>query len=164
MPRSPGRGRWPSSTARPWRISTRTALDLRDKTILPAFEASDIKRAQVTVGGTRVVVDRKGDSEWRLVEPRKGTAKDAQVTNLILALKALRWKEIAAAADAGRHGLDQPEAVVTFAKADGAELATLEVGRRDGDLTYVRLKGTPTVYKVDSRAVEDVRKELFEAG
>lgn len=142
---------------------SRTALDLRDKAILPAFEASDVKRAQVTVGGSRVVVDRKGDSEWRLVEPKKGTAKDAQVTNLILGLKALRWKEIAAG-DAAGYGLDKPEAVVTFAKADGVEIATLEIGRREGEVTYVRVKGAPTVYKVESRSVEDVRKELVEAG
>lgn len=139
---------------------SRTALDLRDKSIFPAFEASDVKRAQVTVAGQRVAVERKGESEWRLLEPSRGAAKDAKVTNLILALKALRWKEIASAAggEAGRFGLDQPEVVVTFAKADGAEIATLEVGKREGDLTYVRLRGTPAVYAVDSRSLEDLRK------
>jgi hypothetical protein len=145
---------------------SRTALDLRDKSILPAFEASDVKRAQVTVAGKRVVVERKSDSAWRLVEPSRGAAKDAQVTNLILAMKALRWREIAAPAGAegARFGLDQPEAVVTFAKADGADIATLEVGRREGDLTYVRLKGAPAVYAVDSRSLEDVRKDLAQGG
>jgi hypothetical protein len=138
----------------------RTALDLRDKTVLPAFEASDVKRAQITAGGKRVVAERTGDSDWRLLEPAKKPAAEAKVTNLLLALKALRWKEIASpdGGDPARFGLDQPEAVVTLAKADGGELATLEVGRRDGDRTYVRVKGAAAVYAVESKAVDDVRR------
>jgi hypothetical protein len=145
---------------------SRTALDLRDKSILPAFEASDVKRVQVVTGGKRAVVERRGDSEWRLLEPRKGAAKESQVTTLLLSLKALRWKEIAApaGAEAARFGLEEPEAAVTLTKADGADIATLEVGRREGDLTYVRLRGAPAVYAVESRALEDVRKDLAQEG
>ena len=139
---------------------SRTALDLRDKTILPAFEASDVKRAQLTVSGQRLVVERRGDADWRLLEPTRGAARDAKVTGLILALRALRWKEIASAGggEAGRFGLEAPEAVVTFAKADGSEIATLEVGKREGEVTYVRVKGSPAIFAVDSKSLEDVRK------
>jgi len=136
----------------------KTADDLRDKRLLPAFELSAVKRARVTVRGKAVVVERTGETEWRVLEPTKGAARESNVTNLLLGLKALRWKEIAAAkpGDLAPFGLDKPEAEVTLQK-DGGDLATLSLGKQEGELVYVRLKDGP-VYKVEARHVEDVRK------
>ena len=92
----------------------KTADDLRDKRLLPAFELSAVKRARVMVRGKAVVVERKGETEWRVLEPTKGAARGSNVTNLLLGLKALRWKEIVAAkpGDLAPFGLDKPEAEV----------------------------------------------------
>lgn len=134
--------------------------DLRDKSVLGAFEAKDVKRLQVTAGGKRLVLERKGEDDWRVVEPAKGSAKEMKVTTLLLALRALQWKEIASAdgANAASFGLDKPEITVVAFKGDGSELATLTVGRSDDKLAYVRTKASPTVYAVDAKSVEDLRK------
>ena len=53
-----------------------------------------------------------------------------------MTLKSLRWKDIVSAKgdDAARYGLDRPELEVTLAKAGDAELGTLLIGTREGDV------------------------------
>lgn len=138
----------------------RGADDLRDKSLLPAFEMSDVKRARVVSGGAPLVVERKGESDWQVVEPKRGGTKERRVADLLLSLKALRWKSIVSPKgdDAARFGLDKPELEVTLLKADGGEIAGLLVGKSEGPQTYVKLKTSPTVYAVDSRLIRDLQK------
>lgn len=138
----------------------RGADDLRDKSLLPAFEMSDVKRARVVSGGAPLVVERKGESDWQVVEPKRGGTKERRVADLLLSLKALRWKSIVSPKgdDVARFGLDKPELEVTLLKADGAEIAGLLVGKSEGPQTYVKLKTSPTVYAVDSRLIRDLQK------
>jgi len=142
------------------REMAKTAQDLRDKSVLGAFEAKDVKRLQVTVGDKRLVLERKGDDDWRVLEPAKGAAKEMKVTGLLLALRALQWKEIASAdgQNAASFGLDKPQLSVVAFKADGSELAALTVGRSDDKVAYVRTKASPSVYAVDAKSLEDLRK------
>jgi hypothetical protein len=138
----------------------RGADDLRDKSLLPAFEMSDVKRARVVSGGAPLVVERKGESDWQVVEPKRGGTKERRVADLLLSLKALRWKSIVSPKgdDAARFGLDKPELEVILLKADGGEIAGLLVGKSEGPQTYVKLKTSPTVYAVDSRLIRDLQK------
>jgi hypothetical protein len=133
--------------------------DLRDKSLVPAFDLGDLKGARLSAGGKRIVVERVGDLDWKLVEPR-GSLKAGKVTDVLLALKGLTWKAIVSPKgdDAARYGLDAPQAEVTLIKRDGTELATLLVGRDEGDVSYVRLKSGPAIYSVDGKAVGDIRK------
>lgn len=143
---------------------SRTSTDLRDRSIFPAFDLQDVKRARVAGGDKPLVVERSGDNEWKVVEPSKGNAKEAKVTDLILAVKSLRWKDIVSPKgdDAARYGLDRPELEVSLSKAGDAELGTLLVGRREGDLAYVRLKNSPTIYAVEDKLVGELRKARSE--
>ena len=138
----------------------RGADDLRDKSLLPAFEMSDVKRARVVSGGAPLVVERQGESDWQVVEPKRGGTKERRVADLLLSLKALRWKSIVSPKgdDVARFGLDKPELEVTLLKADGGEIAGLLVGKSEGPQTYVKLKTSPTVYAVDSRLIRDLQK------
>jgi len=43
-------------------------------------------------------------------------------------------------------------------KADGGELAGLAVGRADDKVAYVRSKSSPSIYAVDAKSLEDIRK------
>ena len=63
-----------------------------------------------------LVLERRGDDEWKVVEPSRGPAKELKVSGVLLALKALRWKEIVSekGEDAARYGLDKPELEVTL--------------------------------------------------
>jgi hypothetical protein len=133
---------------------------LRDRTVFPAFDLGDVKRARVTGGGDKpLVVEKSGETDWKQVEPTRGATRDGRVANVLLALKALKWKEIASkGGDDSKFGLDKPELEVTVFKADGGELGTLLVGRSDGAVTYVKLKTEPGIFAVSSKDLEDLRK------
>lgn len=139
---------------------SRGATDLRDRSIFPAFEPVDVKRARITGGGKVLVVDRSGENEWKVVEPSRGPAKEVKVADLLMTLKSLRWKDIVSAKgdDAARYGLDQPELEVSLAKTGGAELGTLLIGKRQGDVTYVKLKSGTAIYAVEDKLLGDLRK------
>ena len=134
--------------------------ELRDRTLIPAFEPSDVKRARVVSGGEKpLVVEKSGETEWKQVEPVKGSTKDGKVASLLVSLLGLRWKEIASkGGEDARFGLDKPELEVTAWKADGTELATLLVGRTDGAVTYVKLKSQPGIYAMSSKDLDDLRR------
>lgn len=134
--------------------------DLRDKSLLPAFDMGDVKRARLVSGGAPLVVERKGESDWQVVEPKRGGTKERRVADLLVSLKALRWKSIASAKgeDAARFGLDKPELDIALHKGDGSEIAGVLVGKSEGPLTYLKLRASPTVYAVDSSLIGDLRK------
>ena len=138
----------------------RSLDDLRDRTLLPGLEPRDIKRMRVRGGGQTVVVERSGESEWRLVEGGRGTAKSATVDNLLYALRALKWKTIAAPTgdEPAKYGIDAPTLEVTLLKADGSEAGTLLVGKREGDQAWVKLKAAPAIYSVDAKQLGEAPK------
>jgi len=139
---------------------SRTAADLRDRAVFPAFDMGDVKRVRLISAGKALVVDRVGDNDWKVVEPAKGPAKEVKVSGLLLAVKSLRWKEIASAKgdDASQYGLDKPLLEVSLLKSGDAELGTLQLGKQNGEYTYARLKASPTIYAVEEKLVGDLRK------
>jgi len=138
----------------------KSEMDLRDRSLFPAFELADVKRARLMAAGKPVVVERSGESDWKVLEPSRGSAKGDKVTNLVLGLKSLRWKDIVSPKgdDPSRYGLDHPELEVSLYKGDGAELGTLLVGKQEGAVTYVRVKAAQAIYAVDSQLLSDIRK------
>jgi hypothetical protein len=128
----------------------RSLDDLRDRTLLPGLEPRDIKRMRVRGGGQTVVVERSGESEWKLVEGGRGTAKSATVDNLLYALRALKWKTIAAPTgdEPAKYGIDAPTLEVTLLKADGSE----------ADQAWVKLKAAPAIYSVDPKQLGEAPK------
>ena len=138
--------------------------ELRDRTLFPAFDIGDIKKARVAGVDKSLVVEKSGQSDWKVVEPARGGTKEGRVASLLLTLRGLRWKEIAAKGpeDAAKWGLDKPELEVTVFKDGGAELATLLVGRTDGPVTYVKLKAGPGIFAVSSKDLDDLRRARAE--
>jgi len=138
----------------------RSVDDLRDRALLPGLEPKDIKRMRVRAGGQTVVVERSSDVDWKLVEGGRGSAKVVTVDNLLYALRALKWKSIATPTgdEPTRYGLDAPTLEVTLLKADGAELAALLVGKRDGERAWVKLKAAPAIYAVDAKQLGEPPK------
>jgi hypothetical protein len=129
----------------------RSADDLRDHALFAGLEPKDIKRLRVNAGGKTAVLERSGETDWKLLEPTKGAAKSPRVDDLIYGVRALRWKQIVAPGgeDPAKYGLDAPTMEVVLLKADGGELARLVVGRREGDRAYVRTGAGPAIYAVD---------------
>ncbi len=133
----------------------RSANDLRDRRLLGTLEPRDVKRVRLQSGGQTMVIERKGDAEWRVLEPAKGAANGAKVDDLLFTLRALRWKDVVApdGQEPARYGLDAPTLEVALFRGDGGEIATVQVGKRDGALAYVRTKAQPAVYSVESRTL-----------
>ena len=138
----------------------RSPDDLRDRTLLSGLEPRDIKRLRVRAGGQTIVVERSGENDWKLVEGGKGAAKAATVDNLLYALRALKWKTIAAPTgdEPAKYGLDAPTLEVTLLKADGSEAGVLLVGKREGEQAWVKLKSAPAIYTVDVKQLGDAPK------
>jgi len=129
--------------------------DVRDHALFGGLDPKDIKRMRVSAGGQTAVLERSGDTDWKLVEPTKSAAKSARVDDLVYGVRALRWKQIVAPGgeDPGKYGLDAPTLDVVLLKGDGGELARLVVGRREADRAYVRTGAGPTIYAVDPGAL-----------
>jgi Domain of unknown function (DUF4340) len=138
----------------------RSLDELRDRTLLPGLEPRDIKRMRVRAGSQTIVVERSGESEWKLVEGGRGSAKTATVDNLLYALRALKWKTIATPTgdEPAKYGIDAPTLEVTLLKADGSEAGTLLVGKREGDQAWVKLKAAPAIYAVDAKQLGETPK------
>jgi len=139
---------------------TRSVTELRDRTLLTGLEPRDVKRIRARGDGKTVVVERSGETDWKTLEPTRGSARSAKVEDLLYALRALKWKEIVATGDqdAAKYGLDAPTLEVTLSKADGSEIATLVVGKRDAERAWVRLKAAPTIYAVDAKQLGELPK------
>jgi hypothetical protein len=133
----------------------RSVNDLRDRRLLGALEPRDVKRVRVQAGGQAMVLERKGDTDWRVMEPAKGSANAQKVEDLLYTLRGLRWKEIVApeGQEPARYGLDAPSLEVALFRGDGGEVATVQVGKREGDLAFVRTKSQPAVYSIESRTL-----------
>ena len=138
---------------------TPSVAQLRDRTVFPTFDLGDVKRARVSGGDKPLLVEKSGETDWKQVEPARGATKDGRVANVLLALKSLKWKEIASkGGDDAKFGVDRPELEVSVFKADGTEVGTLLVGKTDGAVTYVKVKAEPGIFAVSSKDLEDLRK------
>jgi len=131
----------------------RPLAQLRDRTLVAGLEPRDVRRMQVKADGKTVLVERKGDLEWRIVEGGRGSANASKVDDLLYALRGLKWKEVAAPDGAGadRYGLGSPSSEVTLFRGDGTVIATILVGKREGETLYVQTKAAPAIYAVDGR-------------
>ncbi len=134
----------------------RSLAELRDRTLIAGLEPRDVRRLQLRRGDRTVLLERKDETDWRFLEGGRGPARRARVDDLLWGLRALKWKEIAAPRleEPARYGLDRPAAEIALYRADGTEVAAVQVGRRDGERLYVKLKSQPAVYVVDPRRLE----------
>jgi Domain of unknown function (DUF4340) len=137
----------------------KSVTDLRDRTVV-SLDPKTVGRLRVKSGDQVVVLERSGDTSWKIIEPQRGSANGARVEDLLRTIRALRWTAIASqdGSAASEYGLEAPSLEVTLFKADGAEIGGLAVGKREGDRAYIRTKATPTVYAVDTRQLGEAPK------
>jgi hypothetical protein len=131
----------------------KSVTDFRDRILLGSFETKDVKRLQIKSGGQTMLIERRGENQWRLLEPKKGKAREGAVNDLLLTLRALKWSEqVSVKGEEGaRYGLDQPSFEVTLWKSDGSEMASLIVGRKDKDKAYLKTRASPSLYAVPAK-------------
>jgi hypothetical protein len=134
----------------------RSLNDLRDRSLVGALEPKDVKRLEVKSGGKAILLERKSDTEWKVLEGGRGAAKSTKVDDLLWALRALKWRELVtpAGGEAGRYGLDAPTAEVGLFRPDGTEIVTVLVGKQEGGRLYVKTRTSPAIYAVDPKQLE----------
>lgn len=138
----------------------RSVTDLRDRSLLGSFDPKDVTRLRIKSDGQAVLVERKGEADWRMVEPKKGKAREARINDLLFTLRNLKWSTLVSprGEEASRYGLDQPSVEVTLWKADGGEIGTVLIGKKEADKTYLKIKTAPAIYAVESRQLGDLPK------
>lgn len=138
----------------------KTTSDVRDRALFGFFDPRDVKRMRVKSGGRAMSVERKGEADWRVTEPKAGKARENKITDLLYTLRSLRWKELVAPKgdDAAQYGLDAPLLEVTLYKADGKELGSLVIGKKDADKVYVRTGTSPAIFALDPKQLGDLPK------
>ncbi len=139
----------------------KSAEDLRDKSLFD-FETKDVKRIQLKMAGQLFVMERRGEDDWRLLEPKKGAIQGFRVSDLLWNLRRLKWETLVSEKGEGlaQYGLEPPAVEIALRKADGSETATLLMGRQEKDRAYIRTKAGPAVYTIDAKALGDLPKGL----
>ncbi|MFQ5830082.1 MAG: DUF4340 domain-containing protein [Candidatus Methylomirabilia bacterium] len=138
----------------------RSTTELRDRTLLGSFDPRDVTRLQIKDDERVMLFERKGEKDWRVVEPEKGKARGDKIADLLFTLTTLKWTDFVSpgGGEASRYGLDQPTYEVTLWKADGSEIGGLAVGKQEGDKTYLRTNASPTLYAVETGHLGDLPK------
>jgi hypothetical protein len=134
----------------------RSLTELRDRSMVSGLEPKDVARLGLKSGDKSVLMERRGDTEWRFVEGGKGTVKTGKADDVLFGLRGLKWKDLVTPTgqDLGRYGLDAPAAEITLYRTDGTTITTLLVGKQDGDRRYVKRQAAPDVYAIDARQLE----------
>jgi hypothetical protein len=134
----------------------RSLTDLRDRMLISALDPKQVKRIQIRREGGAALLERKGETEWRFLEGGKGDAKGTKVEDILYALRGLKWKEIAAptAGDLAKFGLEPAASEIGLYRADGTALATVLIGKVEGDHLYVKTGAAPTVYAIDAKLLQ----------
>jgi hypothetical protein len=140
----------------------RSVVDLRDHTVLSGLEPKDVKRVQVTVGSQRLVLERSGDSDWRVIEPAKAAARSGKVDDLLYTLRGLKWKDLVAPGgeEPAKYGLDTPSLQVALFRADGTEIGAVLFGKQDADRLYLKTRHAPAIYAADPKQVDGLPKSV----
>ncbi len=145
-----------------YRNLDKTALDLRDKTVLP-FEVDALQSVEVTRkdGGTFKIV-RSGDT-WT-VEGPQGKPKTDALHEYVGDVHDLSGYEIITDKPEAltTYGLDRPQLRLALAGKEGAALGTILIGQvaddEAGDMTAM-IEGGSTVYKVRAYVFNRLNRE-----
>ncbi len=137
----------------------KSADDLRDKSLFD-FETKDVKRIQFKIAGQLFVMERSGEDDWRLLEPKKGKVQGFPVSDLLWNLRRLKWEVLVSEKGEGpaQYDLEPPSGEITLRKADGSEIASLLLGRKEKNRIYIRTKTGPAIYTIDPKALGELPK------
>ncbi len=136
----------------------RSAQDLRDRSLLAAFETRDVTRVQIKRKDQTLVLERTGEEDWSLTTPRQGKVRSGRVNDLLWTLRNLKWRDLVAEQgwEPAKYGLDAPATTITLAGKDGKTLAALAIGSRDRGEAYVRVPEQPALYAVESKSLGEL--------
>jgi hypothetical protein len=134
--------------------------DLRDRSLAEAFDTKDVTRIAIQRPTVTLTLERTGtlEEDWQLSAPKKGKARGGRVSELVWALRNLKWKDLVAEQgwDPARYGLDAAATTIALTGKDGKAIAALAVGKQEAGLTYVRIPGQPALYAIESKTLGEL--------
>lgn len=133
---------------------------LEDRRLL-RFQAEAVAGITLREGGKVFELRWQGEV-WRLTAPVPAEADGLALQNILSALAFVRFSEVVSerAGDGERYGLVPAEREVVLRKQDGTEIATVRVGRREGDRRYAALGGALRIYAVPADAFDKIPWEV----
>ena len=133
---------------------------LEDRRLL-RFEADALTSITLKRGETVIELRRRGEA-WHITAPTSAEADGLALQNIVSALAFVRFREVVSeqARDGARYGLVPPEREIVLRKHDGTAIATVRVGRREGDRRYAALGGGPRIYAVPADAFDKVAADV----
>jgi hypothetical protein len=137
----------------------KSADDVRDKRLFE-FETKDVKRIQLKLSGQLLLMEKRGEDDWRLLEPKKGKVQGSRPDTLLWNLRSLKWVSLVSEKGEApsQYGLEAPAAEITLLKGDGSEIGGLLMGRREKDRAFIRTKSGPAIYTIDPKGLGDLPK------
>ncbi|HOX43927.1 MAG TPA: DUF4340 domain-containing protein [Myxococcota bacterium] len=126
-------------------VFRRQVMELRDRRLLE-FDPAAVSRIRASSEGQIVVLERHArgvDGGWDLVAPVAAPARRLRVQALLGALGELEAEQVLAPGSEGAHGLDAPLRTLALLDAQGGELASLRVGRTEGERVVVKGSARP---------------------
>ena len=133
-----------------------------------SFDSKDATRLEVALAGQpKVVLERSGDDEWRMLEPHPMNAEVDVVKRMlgrVAALKAKDYIPVAEGADLSPYGLATPRAEIDikFASRDPLHVlvgADAPSDNKYEELAYVMVQGDDTVYVAKRGLLDDFAQD-----
>jgi hypothetical protein len=133
-----------------------------------SFDSKDATRLEVALESQpKVVLERRGDDEWQMVEPHPMRAEVDVVKRMlgrVAALKAKDYIPVGEGADLSQYGLTKPRAEIDikFASRDPLHVlvgADAPSDNKYEELAYVMVQGDDTVYVAKRGLLEDFAQD-----
>jgi hypothetical protein len=126
---------------------------LRSKQILK-LNADELSKVYIRNPNMTLVAEKSADGKWLIKEPADQKDKEALTSKFVDPFDSTKASEVIdkpGAAIASK--LTKPMVEVRFTKKDG-KTTIVKVSAADGDDVYVRVDGSPTIYKVGKQLLD----------
>ncbi len=134
----------------------KTPFDLRDKTVAE-FEVKEINKLELIYPDTTILCVKDTSGSWQLNQPVERKAKDWKISGMLWDIKGLKAQQFVTEKPGrlSKYGLDKPQIIARLWK-DENPVVELLLGKKKGDLVYVKTKQSPTVFLVKDNIVKDL--------
>ena len=128
--------------------------------------ADQIEELQIQVEGGDTTRVSRADGSWRLVEPVRADADNAELTNIASNLASLEIERVVdeKPADLTQYGLNPPKIQIAFREKGKTDLVRLLVGEKTptGGGVYAKKPNEPGVFLVSSALDDTFRRSTFD--
>ncbi len=147
---------------------SKTAFDLRDKTIL-AFDPAQVKKAAFTLPANAAapaatVELAQQDAVWSIAAPQQFSADTEKVNAILSQIKSARIQEFVSETptNLAEYGLDAPQKSLALTIGDEPTPQTLLIGKRNDEKggVYAQYAATGNVFLIPSTIDDEFPKAL----